>query len=132
MQRLLLYIMTLLLLFPIGAMAEDDLDVTMRMVTDEESATDSVVREIRLPDSAANRARDAAAPGLERANEASEKGRAAADAARERARRGLERRNQRRESRGPDNAGPPGNEGGGSPDIGGGGAERGQSNRPDR
>ena len=138
MQRLLLYIMTLLLLFPVSAMGEDDLDVTMRMVTDEESATDSVVREIRLPDSAADRARDAAAPGLERANEASGKGRAAADAARERARRGLERRNQRRESRGrdnvgpPDNAGPPGNEGGGPPDTGGGGPERGQSNRPDR
>jgi len=89
MQRFMLYIMTLLLLFGGSAMAQDDLDVTMRMVTDDDSASDNVAREIRLPGSASDRAREAAAPGLERANEASEKGREAADAARERARRGL-------------------------------------------
>jgi len=75
MQRFMLYIMTLLLLFGGSAMAQDDLDVTMRMVTDDDSASDNVAREIRLPGSASDRAREAAAPGLERANEASEKGR---------------------------------------------------------
>lgn len=129
MQRLLLYIMTLLLLFAGNAVAEDDLDVTMRMVSDDDkSASDKVVREIRLPDSASDRARDAAAPGLERANEASEKGRRAADSARERARRGLEQRNQRNEIPIPGgDAGRPGN---GAPGAGGEGPERDLPDRP--
>lgn len=132
MQRLLLYIMTLLLLFAGSAMAEDDLDVTMRMVTDDDkSASDKVVREIRLPDSASDRARDAAAPGLERANEASEKGRRAADSARERARRGLEQRNQQGQRNGSSSpGGDSGRTGTGAPDTGGERPEPDQKNRP--
>jgi hypothetical protein len=107
-------------------MAQDDLDVTMRMVTDDDSASDNVAREIRLPGSASDRAREAAAPGLERANEASEKGREAADAARERARRGLEQRNQRREDTIP--GGDASQPGTGAPDTRGDRPDRGQPN----
>lgn len=130
MQRLLLYIMTLLLLSAGSVMAEDDLDVTMRMVTDDNSASDKVVREIRLPDGASDKARDAAAPGLERAKEASEKGRRAADAARERARKGLEQRNQQGQRNGNSSPGGdtrrPGND---APDRG---RERPDRDRPDQ
>lgn len=38
----------LLMLSPLAVSAQDDLDVTMRMVTDDEGLTDSVVREIEL------------------------------------------------------------------------------------
>lgn len=38
-----------LLLAPMTTVANDDLDVTMRMVTDDVELTDSVVREIELP-----------------------------------------------------------------------------------
>ncbi|TDT44606.1 hypothetical protein DES49_0719 [Halospina denitrificans] len=125
MQRLILYIMTLLLLFGGSAMAQDDLDVTMRMVTEDDSASDNVASEIRLPGNASDRAREAAAPGLERANEASEKGREASDAARERARRGLEQRNQRRGTSPDGNTSGPGD---GAPDTGGNRLDRGQQN----
>lgn len=37
------------LLMPVTALANEDLDVTMRMVTDDAELTDSVVREIELP-----------------------------------------------------------------------------------
>lgn len=124
MQRLILYIMTLLLLFGGSAMAQDDLDVTMRMVTEDDSASDNVASEIRLPGNASDRAREAAAPGLERANEASEKGRKASDAARERARRGLEQRNQRRKDAIP--GGDTSRPGNGSPGSGGKQADQGQ------
>lgn len=42
------FVMVMALLSSPSAFANDDLDVTMRMVTDDESLTDSVVREIRL------------------------------------------------------------------------------------
>jgi|25BtaG_2_1085352.scaffolds.fasta_scaffold00095_15 hypothetical protein len=38
-----------LLVAPMTTVANDDLDVTMRMVTDDVELTDSVVREIELP-----------------------------------------------------------------------------------
>lgn len=63
------------------AHAGDDLDVTMRMVIDDQDLTQSVVREIQLPeppvaDQAAPSARDDAGSGLESAQEAREQGRA--------------------------------------------------------
>lgn len=39
-----------LLLWPAVSYAEPDLDVTMRMVTDDDTLSDSVVQEIQLPD----------------------------------------------------------------------------------
>ncbi|MDX1598259.1 MAG: hypothetical protein R3295_06325 [Marinobacter sp.] len=39
-----------LLAWPVMAQARDDLDVTMRMVVDDEDLTNSVVREIELPE----------------------------------------------------------------------------------
>lgn len=39
-----------LLAWPVMAQARDDLDVTMRMVVDDEELTNSVVREIELPE----------------------------------------------------------------------------------
>lgn len=39
---------SVLMVLPLSVSAQDDLDVTMRMVTDDEGLTDSVVREIEL------------------------------------------------------------------------------------
>ena len=114
MRWLLLFILVPLMLFAGPATAEGDLDVTMCMVTGQESASDNIAREIKLPDTVSDRAREAAAPGLERAREASERGREAAEAARGRAQKGLERRSERRELPGigpPKNPGAPDNPG---------------------
>ena len=74
------------------ARAETDLDVTMRTVPEGEPVSENVMRRIELPEGAAERARENARKGLERAGEASEKGREALDGARQRARKGLEQR----------------------------------------
>ena len=63
------------------AYAGDDLDVTMRMVLDDQDLTKSVVREIQLPEPpaaerAAPEARDKAGAGLESAEDARDQGRA--------------------------------------------------------
>ena len=92
-------VMAVLILTLVGsasALADDDLDVTMRMVTGDEEPDDSIVRRIELPESASERAHEMAAPGLERAEEASERGREAAEAARERGRDARDRAQERR------------------------------------
>ncbi|WP_225315061.1 hypothetical protein [Marinobacter confluentis] len=75
-----------------ATLASDDLDVTMRMVTDDEALTDSVVREIRLDQPIVLEEGPGASgsgKGSERANEtarqAREQGRAFGQAAAERA-----------------------------------------------
>ncbi|WP_421910201.1 hypothetical protein [Marinobacter sp.] len=87
--------LSLFLVGPSTVFASDDLDVTMRMVTDDEDLTESVVREINLREpvslgrpskdrgvdksvNSADKARDA--------RDARERGREAANAASERAR----------------------------------------------
>ena len=80
-----------------GVRAETDLDVTMRMVPDDQPVSESVVRRIELPEGAAGEARENARQGLERAGEASGAAREALDRARERAREGLEQRRARGE-----------------------------------
>jgi hypothetical protein len=56
--------------------AQDELDVTMIMVTDDAQLTESVVRQISLPESASAVARDKAQMGLDRASAAREQRRA--------------------------------------------------------
>ena len=93
-------VMTVLILALVGsasALADDDLDVTMRMVTGDEKPDESIVRRIELPENASERAHEMAAPGLERAEEASERGREATEAARERGRDARERAQERRQ-----------------------------------
>ena len=75
-----------------GVRAETDLDVTMRMVPEDQPVSESVVRRIELPEGAAGEARENARQGLEKAGEASGAAREALDRARERARQGLEQR----------------------------------------
>lgn len=75
--------------------AETDLDVTMRMVPEDQPVSESVVRRIELPEGAAGEARENARQGLERSEEASGAASEALDRARERAREGLERRRGR-------------------------------------
>lgn len=67
------------------ASASEDLDVTMRMVTDDEALTDSVVREIRL-ERPIGLGRESGATGEDVAREARENGRAFGQDAAERAR----------------------------------------------
>ncbi|KAA8978013.1 DUF1631 domain-containing protein [Halospina sp. K52047b] len=74
------------------AWGETDLDVTIRMVPEDEPVSEGVVRRIELPEGAAERAKERARQGRERAGEAASKGRDALERARERARQGLERR----------------------------------------
>ena len=91
-------VMAVLILALVGsasALADDDLDVTMRMVTGDEEPEESIVRRIELPESASDRAHEMAAPGLERAEEASERGREAAEGARERGRDARDRAQER-------------------------------------
>ena len=62
------------------AHAREDLDVTMRMVLDERALTESVVREIELPEPASVERPDQArenreAPGMDMARDAREQGR---------------------------------------------------------
>ncbi|WP_227538185.1 hypothetical protein [Marinobacter vulgaris] len=95
----------LLLATPSVALADDDLGVTMRMVTDDDDLTESVVREIELNDPVAlerrgdEAGRAAASPGAARAAdnapEARDRGREAARSAAERAREVRERNEQR-------------------------------------
>ncbi|MGM0450401.1 MAG: hypothetical protein ACQERE_06220 [Pseudomonadota bacterium] len=75
-----------------GVRAETDLDVTMRMVPEDQPVSESVVRRIELPEGASAEARENARQGLERSEEASGAASEALDRARERAREGLERR----------------------------------------
>lgn len=73
-------LVTSVLLAPASAMAQDrdDLDVTMRMVVDDEDLTDNVVQELQLPEPAASgqKPSESGARGRERAEEAREQGRA--------------------------------------------------------
>lgn len=104
-----------------ASMANDDLDVTMRMVTDDDALTDSVVREIRLdqpigleegPGASSN-----PGAGNDTAREAREQGRAFGETAAERAKEAAQLRQDARDSgaRGkpdvPAPDGPPGNPG---------------------
>lgn len=88
-----------LLLQPPVAAADDDLGVTMRMVTDDADLTESVVREIELREPVALERRDgnAGPPASNRSNarEASDRGREAARSATERAREVRDRNEQR-------------------------------------
>lgn len=107
----------LLLANPVTVMASDDLDVTMRMVLDNEELTESVVREIELSEPVAleRRKNETAkpsdgleeAPGASRAREAREKARGAARSAAERAREVREQNRQRGRSEKPERPEPP-------------------------
>lgn len=88
-----------LLLLPPVAAADDDLGVTMRMVTDDADLTESVVREIELREPVAleRRNSNASPPANKTSNarEASDRGREIARSATERAREVRERNEQR-------------------------------------
>jgi hypothetical protein len=98
---------------------QDDLDVTMQIITDPDAKRpDEVVRQIPLPPrkppaSAANNAADAANKGQEQAREAKELAREAKERAKERAKEAAEQREQASRSmakenrRNPDPPGPP-------------------------
>lgn len=77
---------------PATALANDDLDVTMRMVTDDAELTDSVVREIELPRTierpeSPGKSGDR---GLDAASEARERGREFGESMSEKARQSRE------------------------------------------
>lgn len=96
----------LLLLTPSLAVAEDDLGVTMRMVTDDDDLTKSVVREIELREPVALERRDGKAEQpADNASEARDRGREAARTATERAKEVRERNEQRERPERPE---PPG------------------------
>lgn len=84
---------------------QDDLDVTMQIITDPDAKRpDEVVRQIPLPPrkpaaSAANNAADTAGKGQEQANEAKELAREAKERAKERAKEAAEQREQASRSR---------------------------------
>lgn len=98
---LLCLVVAMFALSSTGAFANDDLDVTMRMVTDDETLTDSVVREIRL-----NRpigfesGPEAKANGI--AEEAREQGRAFGQGVADRAREASRLRNEAKDAPAPD------------------------------
>lgn len=71
------------LLAPTIALADDDLDVTMRMVTDDVELTDSVVREIALPP-------ELQRPEASRGSEPRDKGQAFGESMSEKARQSRE------------------------------------------
>jgi hypothetical protein len=75
MKRLMLQlVLVVLALAPAGealAQQQDDLDVTMKVVPANSSAA-AAMSEIRLPDAASDRAREASAFGLSTANKARE------------------------------------------------------------
>lgn len=102
--------LSLLLVAPSTAFASDDLDVTMRMVTDNDDLTESVVREINLREPLSldgppkGGAADKRANPESHAGGAREKGREAANAALERAR---EVRNENAGKGRPDSPGRP-------------------------
>lgn len=84
--------------------ANDDLDVTMRMVTDDEALTDSIVREIRLTRPIGlDRNRGQGVDGID--EEAREQGRAFGQEVADRAREAGRLRNEARETRKPDSPG---------------------------
>ncbi|KPP99201.1 hypothetical protein [Marinobacter sp. HL-58] len=86
----------LLILTPAAVVADDDMGVTMRMVTDDTNLTESVVREIELREPVALERRDSnAGEPAENAREARQRGREAARTATERAREVRERNEQR-------------------------------------
>ncbi|MFN2360005.1 MAG: hypothetical protein ABR522_02845 [Marinobacter sp.] len=86
----------LLILTPAVVVADDDMGVTMRMVTDDTNLTESVVREIELREPVALERRDSnVGEPAENAREARQRGREAARAATERAREVRERNEQR-------------------------------------
>ncbi|WP_372986612.1 hypothetical protein [Marinobacter sp.] len=73
-------VIVLVALFASETQAREDLDVTMRMVLDERALTESVVREIELPEPVSverpDRARENRdAPGVDMARDAREQGR---------------------------------------------------------
>ncbi|MEE3170128.1 MAG: hypothetical protein VX324_08375 [Pseudomonadota bacterium] len=82
--------LTLASTIPATVLASDDLDVTMRMVTDDAELSESVVRELELPrlDSspAVGGNADADSRGLDTAEQARERGRAFGQEMSERAR----------------------------------------------
>ena len=104
-----------LLATPVVAVANDDLDVTMRMVSDDNDLTESVVREIELSEPVALERRNGEAGkppgtpgaerGLEESRDARDRGRDAARSAAERAKDVRERNEQRGR---PDRPEPPG------------------------
>ncbi|WP_349343848.1 hypothetical protein [Marinobacter sp. MMG032] len=80
------------LLIPVTALANEDLDVTMRMVTDDAELTDSVVREIELPraiESPENPGKSGSR-GPDAASEARERGREFGESMSEKARQSRE------------------------------------------
>ena len=80
------------LLVPATTLANDDLDVTMRMVTDDEELTDSVVREIELPRAIGKPGNpgESGSRGLDAASEARERGREFGESMSEKARQSRE------------------------------------------
>ena len=88
--------LTGLLLIGLGApattLANDDLDVTMRMVTDDAELTDSVVREIELPRAIERPENpgESGSRGLDAASEARERGREFGESMSEKARQSRE------------------------------------------
>ena len=87
------------------ASASEDLDVTMRMVTDDEALTDSVVREIRL-ERPIGLGQEPGVLGEDVAREAREKGREFGQDAAERAREAGQLRDEVREAPMSDNLKP--------------------------
>tara|TARA_R110002049_G_scaffold160433_1_gene325479 strand:+ start:218 stop:595 length:378 start_codon:yes stop_codon:yes gene_type:complete len=92
-QRAVCFVgLSLFLVGPSTVFASDDLDVTMRMVTDDEDLTESVVREINLREPVSlgrpskDRGIDKSVHSAYKARDARERGRDAANAASERAR----------------------------------------------
>lgn len=77
---------------PATTLANDDLDVTMRMVTDDAELTDSVVREIELPRAIErpDNPGKSGSPGLDAASKARERGREFGEAMSEKARQSRE------------------------------------------
>lgn len=77
---------------PATTLANDDLDVTMRMVTDDAELTDSVVREIELPRAIErpDNPGKSGSPGLDAASEARERGREFGESMSEKARQSRE------------------------------------------
>ncbi|WP_373001963.1 hypothetical protein [Marinobacter sp.] len=77
---------------PVTTLANDDLDVTMRMVTDDAELTDSVVREIELPRAIErpDNPGKSGSRGLDAASEARERGREFGESMSEKARQSRE------------------------------------------
>jgi len=71
---------------PLSVMAQDDLGVTMRMVTDDEKLTESVVREIELRDPVGLGPSENPAREAREAREARDRGRESVQSASERVR----------------------------------------------